>query len=251
MKKLFIISTVIIATVLLGCGTSNTKKSNKDNSKTETVVADTTSIAENSEENITEMKQQEFIISTQYGDMTGVLYNETPFHRDNFIQLVKEGFYNDLLFHRVISDFMIQGGDPDSKNAPAGKQLGQGGPGYTIQAEFNKNFIHKKGALAAARLGDQMNPQRKSSGSQFYIVQGKKMSPAEMNQMAQYTGINYTEEQINIYKSIGGTPFLDGQYTVFGEIVQGLDVIDKIAAVEKDRSDRPLKDVKMTIKLSD
>ncbi|MDD4849020.1 MAG: peptidylprolyl isomerase, partial [Bacteroidales bacterium] len=142
-------------------------------------------------------------------------------------------------------------GDPDSKNAPAGKQLGQGGPGYTIQAEFNKNLIHKKGALAAARLGDQMNPQRKSSGSQFYIVQGKKMSIAEMNQMAQYTGINYSQEQMNIYQSLGGTPFLDGQYTVFGEIVQGLEVIDKIAAVEKDRSDRPLKDVKMTIKLVD
>lgn len=248
MKKLFIFIPLFLLVSLIGCNTS-TEKTDTTTLQNDTLLTDTVTLLENSKQDT--MKQQKFVISTQFGDMTGVLYNETPFHRDNFMQLVKEGFYNDLLFHRVIADFMIQGGDPDSKNAPAGKQLGQGGPGYTIQAEFNKNLIHKKGALAAARLGDQMNPQRKSSGSQFYIVQGKKMNPAEMNQMAQYTGINYTQEQITIYQTIGGTPFLDGQYTVFGEIVQGLDVIDKIAAVEKDRADRPLKDVKMTVKLID
>lgn len=249
MKKLMIISTIFAMAMLFGCG-SSTEKQEQQNSKNNVILDTTESIVKPQNDTIT-MKQQKFIISTSYGDMTGILYNETPFHRDNFIQLAKEGFYNDLLFHRVISDFMIQGGDPDSKNAPEGKPLGQGGPGYTVNAEFNNSLIHKKGALAAARMGDQVNPQRKSSGSQFYIVQGKKMSINEMNQMAQYTGISYTPEQINIYQSIGGTPFLDGQYTVFGEIIQGLDVIDKIAAVEKDSADRPLKDIKMTITLID
>jgi peptidyl-prolyl cis-trans isomerase B (cyclophilin B) len=186
--------------------------------------------------------QVHFVITTDLGDMKGVLYNETPQHRDNFVKLIKSGFYNGLLFHRVIQGFMIQGGDPDSKNAKPGQQLGGGGPGYTVPAEFNPAFIHKKGALSAARQADQVNPKKASSGSQFYIVQGKKQNPATL-------GANYTEEQKNIYSKIGGTPFLDGNYTVFGEITEGLDVIDKIAAVQKDQSDRPLKDIKMTITL--
>ena len=190
----------------------------------------------------TDKKVVKFVIHTDYGDMTGMLYNETPKHRDNFVKLVKSGYYDGLLFHRVISGFMIQGGDPDSKNAKPGQQLGSGGPGYTVPAEFNPAFIHKKGALSAARQGDQVNPTKASSGSQFYVVQGKKVNPVQL-------GANYSPEQKKIYETIGGTPFLDTQYTVFGEITAGLDVIDKIATVQKDQSDRPVKDVKMTIKI--
>lgn len=191
------------------------------------------------------------LISTDYGDMTVELYNETPKHRDNFIKLVKEGFYNDLLFHRVIRDFMIQGGDPDSRGAAPNQPLGRGGPGYTIEAEFHPEFIHKKGALAAARQGDQVNPERRSSGSQFYIVQGKKVTSTELNNMAARTGAIYTPEQIKTYEAIGGTPFLDNQYTVFGEVVEGLEVIDKIASVKTSSMNRPVKDVKMTIEIID
>jgi peptidyl-prolyl cis-trans isomerase B (cyclophilin B) len=190
----------------------------------------------------TDKKVVKFVIHTEYGDMTGILYNETPQHRDNFVKLAKSGFYDGTLFHRVISGFMIQGGDPNSKNAKPGQQLGSGGPGYTVPAEFNKNLIHKKGALAAARLGDQGNPTKASSGSQFYIVQGKKVPAAQL-------GSTYTPEQKKIYETLGGVPFLDTQYTVYGEITEGLDVIDKIAAVQKDGSDRPVKDVSMTIKI--
>lgn len=188
--------------------------------------------------------QVQFVIHTDYGDMKGVLYNETPQHRDNFVKLAKAGFFNGLLFHRVIQGFMIQGGDPDSKNAKPGQQLGSGGPAYTIPAEINPNFIHKKGALSAARQGDQVNPKKASSGSQFYVVQGQKQDSQKL--AAQYPG-KYSISQLEAYKSFGGTPFLDGEYTVFGEVTEGLDVIDKIAAVQKDKSDRPLKDIKMTI----
>ncbi len=190
----------------------------------------------------TDKKVVKFVIHTDYGDMTGFLYNETPQHRDNFVKLSKSGFYDGTMFHRVISGFMIQGGDPDSKNAKPGQQLGMGGPGYTVPAEFNKTFIHKKGALAAARTGDQGNPTKASSGSQFYIVQGKKVPASQL-------GAIYTPEQKKVYETIGGVPFLDTQYTVYGEITEGLDVIDKIAAVQKDGNDRPVKDVKMTIKI--
>jgi cyclophilin family peptidyl-prolyl cis-trans isomerase len=168
----------------------------------------------------TKEKVIKFVIHTDYGDMTGILYNETPKHRDNFVKLVKEGYYNGSLFHRVIMGFMIQGGDPDSKTAKPGQALGMGGPGYTIPAEFNPAFKHKRGALAAARTGGPSNPQKASSGSQFYIVQPEN-----------------------------GAHFLDNEYTIFGEITDGLPVVDKIASVEKDQSDRPKKDVKMTIKI--
>jgi cyclophilin family peptidyl-prolyl cis-trans isomerase len=188
--------------------------------------------------------QVKFVIHTDYGDMKGVLYNETPQHRDNFVKLAKSGFFNGLLFHRVIQGFMIQGGDPDSKNAKAGQQLGAGGPGYTVPAEINPAFIHKKGALSAARQGDAVNPKKASSGSQFYIVQGQKQDAQRLG--AQYPG-KYSAEQLETYKILGGTPFLDGEYTVFGEVTEGFDVIDKIAAVQKDKSDRPLTDIKMTI----
>ncbi|MDP4281389.1 MAG: peptidylprolyl isomerase [Bacteroidota bacterium] len=194
----------------------------------------------------TSQKQVKFVIHTEYGDMKGVLYNETPKHRDNFVKLAKSGFFDGLLFHRVIQNFMIQGGDPDSRNAKPGQRLGSGGPNYTIDAEFNPSLIHKKGAMAAARTPDQMNPKKASSGSQFYIVQGRKFSAGQMEQMAPG---KYNADQKKIYETLGGYPPLDGAYTVFGEITEGLDVIDKIAAVQKDASDRPLKDVKMMVKI--
>lgn len=187
-------------------------------------------------------KVVKFVIHTDFGDMKGFLYNETPKHRDNFVKLAKEGFYNGTLFHRVIPGFMIQGGDPSSKTAKPGQQLGGGDLGYTVPAEFNPAFIHKKGALAAARTGDNVNPQKASSASQFYIVEGQK-------QAADKLPAKYTDAQKKIYETVGGVPFLDGQYTVYGEITEGLDIIDKIANVERDQSDRPKKDVKMTIKL--
>jgi cyclophilin family peptidyl-prolyl cis-trans isomerase len=231
------------------------------------------------------------------------LYDETPKHKANFLKLTEKGFFDDLLFHRVINGFMIQGGDPDSKNAAAGKQLGNGGPGYEIDAEFNDNLFHKKGVIAAARESDEINPEQKSSGSQFYIVQGRKMSDAEMNQMekkinesrkttriraalakdmnlmkkvdslqntGKYDELNkiisaveqkideqykneppfkISEEHRKIYREIGGTPFLDGSYTVFGEVIEGLDVLDKIAAQPVDKNDRPVKDIKMKIRI--
>lgn len=190
----------------------------------------------------TSRKVVKFVVHTDFGDMKGFLYNETPQHRDNFVKLVKQGFYNGTLFHRVIPQFMIQGGDPKSINAKPGERLGTGDVGYTVPAEFNPAFIHKKGALAAARQGDEINPKKASSGCQFYIVEGKKYTAASLP-------AKYTEEQKKIYETIGGTPFLDGGYTVYGEITEGLDIIDKIANVERDQSDRPKKDIKMTIKL--
>lgn len=193
-------------------------------------------------------KESMVIISTEYGDMTIRLYDQTPYHRDNFLKLAKEGFYNGTMFHRIIKDFMIQGGDPESRNADAAKQLGMGGPGYTLPAEINPDLFHKKGSLSAARTGDQMNPQRRSSGSQFYVVQGKLATDEELKMM-ESRGFVFSDAQKQAYKTVGGTPFLDGQYTVFGEVVSGLDVIDKIAAVQTAPGDRPLKDVKMTVRI--
>lgn len=190
------------------------------------------------------------IIETEYGNMKVLLYDKTPQHRDNFVKLVKENYYDDLLFHRIIPGFMIQGGDPNSRNAPAGQQLGGGGPGYQVPAEFVDEYIHVKGALAAARTGDNVNPEKKSSGSQFYIVQGKVTSDQELNQFEQRKNFTYTPEQRNQYRTQGGAPFLDRDYTVFGQVVEGLDVIDKIAAVQTAPGDRPVRDVKMKIKLS-
>ncbi|MDR2868649.1 MAG: peptidylprolyl isomerase [Bacteroidales bacterium] len=185
------------------------------------------------------------LIKTTAGDITIALYNETPQHRDNFIKLVNEKFYEGTLFHRIIKEFMIQGGDPDSKTAKAGQMLGNGGPGYTIPAEFVPSLYHKRGALAAARLGDQGNPTKASSGSQIYIVDGRPYSADEMSRIGQQTGIRFTQEQLNTYTSIGGAPFLDTQYTVFGEVLEGMNVVDKIAAQEKDPRDRPKTDIKI------
>lgn len=246
------------------------------------------------------------VIHTEYGDMTALLYDETPQHRDNFIKLAKDGFYNDLLFHRVINQFMIQGGDPESKKAEPNQILGNGGPGYNIPAEFDTTLHHKKGALSAARKGDQVNPTKASSGSQFYIVQGKTFTEDEINsfeqKMQSQSKRNFVDEWFNetnhvvyrdslmsyyktqqqdkvaklmeiltpkidaaydksgkkyvmteaakkAYTEIGGTPHLDGGYTVFGEIIDGLDVIDKIAAIAVDSKNRPITDVKMTVEV--
>lgn len=184
-------------------------------------------------------------IETTMGDMVVKLYNETPKHRDNFIKLVKEGSYNDLLFHRVISNFMIQGGDPNSRNAKPGQMLGDGGLDYTIPAEFNPALFHKKGALAAARQGDEVNPNKESSSCQFYIVQGNLWDANRLKMVEQRMGKSFSPEQAEVYATVGGTPFLDGDYTVFGEVVEGMDVIDKIASVKCGAMDRPVEDVKM------
>ena len=187
-------------------------------------------------------------ISTDFGNIKIRLYNQTPKHRDNFVKLASEGYYDSLLFHRVIQRFMIQGGDPNSKHATAGVMLGNGGPSYTIPAEFNDSLFHKKGVIAAAR---DNNPEKASSGCQFYIAQGKTFTDEELNQIEQnrLSGRKIPEYQRQVYKTLGGTPHLDQGYTVFGEVIEGLDVVDKIAAVPVGASDRPVTDVRMKIKV--
>jgi len=184
-----------------------------------------------------EKQNYDVIIETEYGTMKVLLYDETPKHKKNFLKLASEGFYNDLLFHRVIDGFMIQGGDPNSKNAAAGTRLGMGSPGYTVPAETG--FPHFRGTLAGARGG---SPD--SNGSQFYIVQG--YGPIAANKLPNK---GYTQAQKDLYAEIGGRPDLDNSYTVFGEVVEGLEIVDKIAKVNKDGSDRPLQDVKMKVYL--
>jgi len=180
------------------------------------------------------------------GNIVIELYGETPLHSENFTKLVKEGYYNNVLFHRVIKSFMIQAGDPLSKNAAPGQMLGSGGPSYTIPAEFYPAYYHKRGALAAARQPDHVNPNKESSGSQFYIVQGRTFTEAELNDMVQKNiHIPFTDEQKKIYTSAGGSPHLYYAYTVFGEITEGFDVLDKIASVPVDRNNRPLTDVRI------
>lgn len=247
------------------------------------------------------------LIKTSYGDMKAQLFNETPLHRDNFVKLAEQNYFDSLLFHRVIKDFMIQGGDPDSRGAAAGKMLGEGGPSYTIAAEIMpQTHFHKKGVLAAAREGDDVNPLKASSGSQFYIVQGKiqdeeslnknerrinrslitqitdsllklesnkllneqlqkykkpgyadslllvqkqveqLVNPVYLKHPARYT---FNQEQRQVYMRIGGTPHLDNHYTVFGEIYEGMEVLEKIAASQTDQNNRPLSDVKMSIRI--
>lgn len=192
-------------------------------------------------------------LATTMGDITVELYNTTPQHRDNFVRLVKAGYYDGLLFHRVIRDFMIQGGDPDSRDAEPKKVLGEGGPGYTIPAEIDyPRHYHKRGSLAAAREGDDVNPEMRSSGSQFYIVWGKVQTAQDIEraneQLREATDGEFEMpgEMAETYETIGGTPHLDGAYTVFGEVTEGLDVVRKIQGVLTDRHDRPKKDVKIT-----
>ena len=234
-------------------------------------------------------------IQTMLGDIIVRLYDETPIHRDNFVKLVKEGYYDGTLFHRIIKDFMIQGGDPDSKGAPSGKMLGVGGPDYTLEAEIKDGLFHKRGALAAARQGDEVNPERRSSGSQFYIVWGQVYNDGQLRQFSKQLKMQQvqqafnalaashrdeimqmrrernraglqelqdklaaeaesqvkdgglTEEQQKIYSTVGGAPHLDGQYTVFGEVEEGLDVVEMIQGSATGRGDRPIDDIEMRV----
>jgi len=288
MKHIIQLSSIVILISLFAFACNDSKEEN-DNKKSDSSIVE--QVTETQNEHI-ELADANFVIlETEFGNMKIKLYDKTPKHKENFLKLASQNYFNDLLFHRVIKDFMVQGGDPDSKNAPAGTMLGNGGPGYQIEAEFNDSLFHKKGVLSAAREGDQVNPEKKSSGSQFYIVQGKKYTDEELNYMEEQSSAqNYIlshedvfkelqelqnkrdnnaidklfKDVINkkdfiltkipdfkrkAYKEIGGTPFLDNNYTVFGEVVEGLDVIDKIANVQTDQYDRPIKDIKMKIKL--
>ncbi len=200
-------------------------------------------------QNLDSDSEQLIKIETTLGNIVIKLYNETPGHRANMIKLIEEDFFKGQLFHRVIADFMIQGGDPHSAGAEKGQRLGSGGPDNTIPAEFNENLIHKKGALAAARQGDNMNPLQESSISQFYLVLGRVFTTQELNLMAQRGMVKLSNEAVDIYTTIGGSPHLDGAYTVFGEIVDGIEVMERIAAVATDTYDRPVEDVVYTISL--
>src|SRR6185436_20507345 len=195
-------------------------------------------------------RRRDVLLQTSYGDITIRLSDSTPLHRDNFLKLVKVGFYDSVLFHRVIKNFMIQGGDPNSKTAVAGIPLGNGGPAYTIPAEFRTTLFHKKGVIAAARQGDNANPQKASSGSQFYIVQGKIFTDGGLDSVETFrmNGRKIPSNKREVYKTIGGTPHLDDNYTVFGEVIKGLEVVDKIAVVPTSTGadrDRPLEDVRI------
>lgn len=228
MKKTTTIILLLLAFTLTSC--SSQKKIEKDSKKGATE-------AETKNNSMTKV-----LIKTSMGDITIALYNETPQHRDNFIKLVKEGYYDGVLFHRIIQGFMIQTGDPDSKTAKPGQRLGMGGPSYRIPAEFVPTLFHQRGAVAAAR---DNNPAKASSGSQFYIVDGKTYDENYLNMISQRTGKTFTDEQKHVYSTVGGAPFLDGDYTVFGEVVSGMIIVDKIAAQEKDANDRPLEDIKI------
>ena len=289
MKRIFLLGATVL-TMAFGC----TQASNTEEKQTTTIKKE----AKMDLKSCTKVE-----IKTSLGDIEVALYNETPQHRDNFIKLVKEGYYDGVLFHRVINEFMIQTGDGNSKNAKPGERLGNGEPGYTLPAEFvYPKLFHKRGALAAARLGDQMNPERRSSGSQFYIVTGKKFTAQQLAQMessrrnkqlqavfnelaaphrrdvmtwrregnnaaidslqnklvaeaeakvAEQGAFTFTAAQLEAYQSVGGTPHLDGEYTVFGEVTKGMDVVEKIEKSKTDRNDRPEEDVKiikMTVK---
>lgn len=203
---------------------------------------------------VKKQRQKMVKIETTLGTIKVKLYEETPLHRDNFLKLVKDEFYEGVLFHRVIKGFMIQAGDPESKTADATTRLGAGGLGYTVPAEIDfPKFYHKRGALAAARQGDMVNPEKKSSSCQFYIVQGETFTDAQLDQMEMRLTyqlrmkepFKYTEEQRTVYKTFGGTPHLDGQYTVFGEVVEGFDVLQKISEVKTSRGDRPVEDIRI------
>ncbi len=265
MRKLLLPVLGVISFAILGSasGCSGDKNTVEDDAKAtaEQIVEETAAaVSEEKPAAIAiEKKNHKVKISTEFGDMVAILYDETPQHRDNFVKLANEGFFNDLLFHRVMSNFMIQGGDPQSKGAQPGQRLGSGGPGYTIEAEMLDQYFHQKGALAAARQPDQVNPEKRSSGSQFYIVQGKtwpeaQLANMEMQKNARRDSTNqfkYTDVQKKIYTTIGGYAPLDGEYTVFGQVIEGMEVIDKIAANKVDGANRPLEDIKMTVTVID
>lgn len=238
MKRLFLLSLAFLC-VFGFAATAQVKKSSAKTPVNKNRVSEKRPVAKD--------KSIRVKIVTDSGTLIVKLYDSTPLHRDNFVKLVKNGFYDSLMFHRVIPEFMIQGGDPLSKNAPSGTALGMGGGDMErIPAEFHPSLIHKKGALAAARDG---NPQKASSACQFYLVEGKKSTDAELDMMESRKGMKWTPEQRNVYKTIGGTPFLDQDYTVFGEVESGLDVIQKIVSVPRDGNNRPLGDVRMKMEL--
>jgi cyclophilin family peptidyl-prolyl cis-trans isomerase len=192
-------------------------------------------------------KHQYVRISTSKGECIIMLYNQTPLHRDNFLKLAKEKFYNGTLFHRVIQNFMIQGGDPDSRAAVSGAALGEGDVGYTIPAEFKDSLFHKKGVLAAAR---DNNPEKASSGCQFYIVQGKTYTDEQLDAIeTKRLQFKLPAAHRAVYKTLGGSPHLDRNYTAFGEVVKGLELVDSIAVVKTDEKDRPVADVKMEVSI--
>lgn len=280
MERNLFLSFMMVVLTLISCSANNTESASESAAQPQT----------------TNSKMTKVKLETTMGDIVVELYNETPQHRDNFVKLVQEGYYDGVLFHRVIKDFMIQTGDGNSKTAGPDATLGDGDPGYTIPAEFvYPKYFHKRGALAAARTGDQVNPERRSSGSQFYIVTGKIYSSDELKMMTQRLatvkkqdifrrlvnenhaqietlqrnqdneGLNelqnrliqqteaeaaqspfsLTDEQIDAYTSVGGTPHLDGQYTVFGQVIEGMDVVDKIQNAPTGRMDRPVSDIKI------
>ena len=280
MERNLFLSFMMVVLTLISCSANNTESASESAAQPQT----------------TNSKMTKVKLETTMGDIVVELYDETPQHRDNFVKLVQEGYYDGVLFHRVIKDFMIQTGDGNSKTAGPDATLGDGDPGYTIPAEFvYPKYFHKRGALAAARTGDQVNPERRSSGSQFYIVTGKIYSSDELKMMTQRLatvkkqdifrrlvnenhaqietlqrnqdneGLNelqnrliqqteaeaaqspfsLTDEQIDAYTSVGGTPHLDGQYTVFGQVVEGMDVVDKIQNAQTGRMDRPVSDIKI------
>lgn len=193
-----------------------------------------------------ETSSQNILIHTTQGNITIKLFDDVPLHKENFLDLISKNFYDNLLFHRVIKDFMIQTGDPGSRFSNPGEFLGRGGVDYTIPAEFRKDYYHKKGAVAAARLSDKVNPEKSSSGCQFYIVAGKTYTDNELDYMEKNgLHIKFTDEQRKIYKSLGGAPHLDYSYTVFGEVIDGFDVLDKISASKTDINNRPLSDIRI------
>lgn len=237
MKRIFYSCIVLSIIALASC--SSPKKV-----KTEDASATTGATEQTSSNNNTQMMTK-VLFKTTFGDITVALYDDTPQHKANFIKLVNDKFYDGVLFHRIIKGFMIQGGDPNSKTAKAGQRLGDGDVGYTIPAEFVAGHYHKRGALAAAREPDQVNPQKASSGCQFYIVDGTVYDNDKMTLIAQRTGKTFSPEQVQAYTTVGGAPWLDGDYTVFGEVIKGMDVVDKIAGQQKDGNDRPLEDIKI------
>ena len=237
MKK-FIVPCILLSIIILAACSSPKKVKSDNDSATKKNTTQTS--PKKKLKNMTQVQ-----LKTTFGNIVIALYDDTPAHKENFVKLVNQKFYDGVLFHRIIKGFMIQGGDPDSKTAKAGQRLGSGDVGYTIPAEFVPAHIHKRGAVAAARMGDNVNPQKASSGCQFYIVDGTVYDNDRLNMITQRTGKTFTPEQVQFYTTVGGAPFLDGDYTVFGEVIKGMDVVDSIAAQQKDGADRPLKDIKI------
>lgn len=236
MKKTAIYCIVLSVIALVSCSSPKKVKTENDSTTQEST--------QKSPNNNTD-KMTQVLLKTTFGDIVIALYEVTPAHKANFEKLVNEKFYDGVLFHRIIKGFMIQCGDPDSKTAKPGQRLGSGDVGYTIPAEFVSTRFHKRGAVAAARMGDNVNPQKASSGCQFYIVDGTVYDNDRMNMIAQRTGKTFSPEQMEAYTTIGGAPFLDGDYTVFGEVVKGMEIVDKIAEQQKDGADRPVEDIKI------